>query len=390
MPFDLRARISLDGSAFARGLETVRGQANNAARDISVQFASAFEDLGSIIDAVDLSGVSAEFLQQLKADAEDTGNSLGNVISAINRMAVASRNALDGSDDLAKAFERLGVSTEMLTNGSIETRLKAIRDAVRSRNIDDSLIADLNQVMGRGGGRLISTFRSDSNASAVSTETARAVDEAGDIMNEIGRGIRSASASFIAGFVTPLLRFATLRTGKPGGLSPEDRQSIAGAEADEEATMTAKERREAEKEAKKLAAEREEHERNIARLTEQQTDASRDLQFSRLKTDQERAQFIRKEIAELQKRANDALLKGDLLAVRQVGIDATRKQQELEGILAQGAGGSFVPQGNSLRSVGNFLGGDPNAGVTSELKTIAQTLKRIERQRLNGETLIVP
>lgn len=206
--FEVRGKMSLDGSQFAATMSRAEIQAHHFAREISSRFAHLFT-LGAIEEGVrktvefakrmtDLAGrtgVSVEALQRLDRAARDNGSTLEDLIQFWDRLNRSRSAALkDPSKREGMAFGALGISQNQLATQSADDLTRSIALKLRSANNVEELTAPLMAVGGRGVTNLVTLFRAGldqmyQDVTVMSADTADQLKELADQFENLGHDI---------------------------------------------------------------------------------------------------------------------------------------------------------------------------------------------------------
>jgi len=441
---NLVGRISLDGAPFKQGLDKSKREAKSAASDISnslksavmgavggftiaAQFKEAAEYAAKIVDLSGRTGIGTESLQEISFGASMAGSSLESLIPIFQKIAVSKREALkDPTGEVADAFKNLGVGIEDLKSKRIEDIFYRIGDAFETAGDSQDIFAEGLKVTGKSGGELVQIFKGGFSEAveqfrkldiAVSDEKLKRIEAYGDKFTTLGFKIKSAFMEGLGGIesahtatgnflsdlgseIDLLMRFAI------GGTQDK----ISWSEFKMERDALANSRNDIKfgrdkgtgfsggvslKTVMGGAAFEDGSNKEIAGIIKMQ-ERINELNFSALGDEQKKIGLL-KQIEEFELRI--ALIK----AGRFLGIGGTAKdvlQQELNiaeakaklaGIISPKEKDSVKEKGmspikDSLTSIGNFLGANPNSGQMKELSEMNRKLDAIVRNtgRVNG------
>lgn len=227
--FSLLAKLGLDGSAFETGMKKSQSLAKSVGKEISgtvgsmfaadkiVEFgARAIETAGKLNDLSTRLGVSVEFLQETQFAAEQTGASLDDVTSAVEKLSIARQKALAGDKATIDTFEKIGLSMQQVKDlQSGEGLFKTIGKIAESGVDPQKLIGPLRELAGRGAGVLIPAMSEGLEQAAeqarklglvMSTEVVTALDEFNDRVDVMKKGLESGIGTMTAKLGAPLLR----------------------------------------------------------------------------------------------------------------------------------------------------------------------------------------
>jgi hypothetical protein len=224
-------RIGADTTDFEIGAKRVQSLGDKMAKTFKRDVASAFAGVfvadrlvdfglqairvsGQISDLSKQLGVSAEFLQEIKFAAELSGSSLDSFSSSIEKIQIARTKALGGNDELVKAFESLGVSSEQLKSSRIEDIFIQIGKAFEGEANPEKLLEAFIQLAGRGGGALIPAMVSGLSDAAdqahrlgliMSQEVVNSMDEANDRLDILKAKATAGIGTIVGGLIEPVL-----------------------------------------------------------------------------------------------------------------------------------------------------------------------------------------
>lgn len=175
--FNLKGTIQLDGSQWNAGLEQMKGKANRWSADVSNMVRSrlmrAFAAValirgvdqktaraGQIRDESNALGMDIETFQKADFAAQQSAASIDDVAKATKRLAVSSIDALRGSKDVLEAYQRFGITAEMLSNLKSEPGdlLFLLADLVQ-KGVNPTDLGDIQKIAGRSAGNLLPAFR---------------------------------------------------------------------------------------------------------------------------------------------------------------------------------------------------------------------------------------
>lgn len=164
-------------------------------------FAKEVVDLGgSLTDMRDKTGISVEGLQQLKAAAELSGNTLDQVTGAVSQMQ---NRMASGDASAVTAIRDLGLSLDGLKKQAPDEQFRAIARAIADVEDPAERTRIAIDLFGRAGADLLPTLVSDIDAVAnattvMSTDTAEALDRAGDAWTSFSNTLKAQAANVLA------------------------------------------------------------------------------------------------------------------------------------------------------------------------------------------------
>jgi hypothetical protein len=440
---NLVGRLSLDGAPFKQGLDKSKRDAQGAASDISnslkgmvmgavggltiaTQFKEAADYAAKIVDASARLNMGTGTLQEIAFGASMAGSSLESLIPLFQKIAVAKREAIkDPSGDMADAFVNMGISIEELKSKRIEDIFYRIGGALESAGDSQEIFADALKITGKGAGEIVQMFRGGFSDAveqfrnldiAVSDEALRRVEAYGDKFTELGAksksaftwilsGIASAheaSANYLDDIGHELDLVGQLLSGeKNGGISWKTFKMEAEASNNtQRGNVFGRDRRGGFSGGASLKSVmggvkfEDNSNKEIGGIIKMQ-ERINELKFSALTDDQKRPALL-KQIEEYEMRI--ALIR----AGRFLGIGGTPKdilQQELNiaeaqaklaGLIKKDKTKELSPLKDSLTSVGNFLGANPNSGQMKEFSEMNRKLDAIVRNTARTGGSIFP
>lgn len=164
---------------------------------------SILDDADALTRLSDKTGIGTEALQRLRAVAEDSGNSLDQVTTAITQM----QKRLAGDDKSAvKALEQLHLSLGALMALGPDQQFITIAKAIATIP-DPAERARLAMVLfGKAGAEILPTLRADieklsKGVTVMSTEATARLDAFGDAWGRLGRTIKGWSGEAMAGLL---------------------------------------------------------------------------------------------------------------------------------------------------------------------------------------------
>ncbi len=190
MGLNLLAKISLDGSGFARGLDNVahhlKGMVAGAFGVYAIEQAihRTIEAAEEFVNGAKRMGSTVEEFQILKQAAKDSGAEVGALTGAFEKLNVARGKIAAGDKSTAKllaSFAQLGISPEQLKSQRASALVMGpISQAVRAGN-QEELAKPLRDILGKGFGELMPLLKTD-------------FDELGDKMQRFGTIMNTETA----------------------------------------------------------------------------------------------------------------------------------------------------------------------------------------------------
>jgi hypothetical protein len=243
MPFELKAALGLDQSAYIAGFEQAKGVARNFGRDIGShiggelsalkgQFAAAFgvaaithlgkeiiEIGGHIRDMADRTNLSVRMVQALDYAAGQTGSSFDAMANAMKKIAIARTEALKAPGEQRDAFKDFGITLQEIKAARPEGLFIDISDAIKKAGDSTEYTASLVKLMGKnadelvpamkqGVGEMIAEF--DKLGLAIDEKVINKLDEMGDSMDRVARQMKKGMAEFFINTIQGLDNFGRL------------------------------------------------------------------------------------------------------------------------------------------------------------------------------------
>lgn len=176
--FELKGKVSLDGSKWQAGLNQAKRHADSwsseTAKMIRGRLVQAFavgalwrgatgllEKAAEIRDRSTRIGVDPEEFQTLDYAARQSGASIDDVSAAIRTLARVQQDATEGNKDALAAFDRFGLSFDDLAQRAPIDVFYDVAKAVEEGKNQMNLLADAQTLLGRGGQALIPVFQSN-------------------------------------------------------------------------------------------------------------------------------------------------------------------------------------------------------------------------------------
>lgn len=217
---ELKTRLTMDSSGFKVGMDEAKTTAGGFEQAMSslkgkmaaalsvgsvVAFAKSVMDLGGKIqDLSTQAGVSTAEFQGLSSVARESGVEDEQLAQSLAKLREAQGQAINGSSDMRKKFEDLGVSFESLQTMSPAELFEAVAKAAASGVVDSAALNDVMDVMGAksaprlqealqrvakdGLGAIIDEARK--TGQVMSDEVISKLDEAGDYAEKLKRALQ--------------------------------------------------------------------------------------------------------------------------------------------------------------------------------------------------------
>lgn len=296
--FSLLAKLGLDGTSFETGLKRSQSMAKSVGREISGSIGSMFavdklatfglqaiETAGKLNDLSTRLGVSVEFLQETQFAAEQTGASLDDVSSAIEKLSVSRAKALAGDKSSIENYEKMGFSLQQIKDLTKEDLFRAIGKRFEIGIDPEKLVGPFRELAGRSAGSLIPAMTEGLSGAAeqarslgliMSTEVVTSLDEFNDRVDLMKKGLESTIGTLTEKIGTPLLReLEAIGAGIQGFFGAMFDPGRAGFQIDHwfqqfsQSRRAAMDEMDAEAESKRLLREKRDEIRKRTRITEE-------------------------------------------------------------------------------------------------------------------------
>ena len=227
--FSLLAKLGLDGTNFESGLKKSQSLAKGIGKEITGTFAAMFavdkiaqfgvavvDAAGQINDLSSRLGVSAEFLQEMKYAAEQSGATLDDVAGAVEKLAIARMKALAGDKATIETFDKMGISMKTIKDLSAEGLFMESGKPFAEGIDPQKLIGPFRELAGKGAGALIpamvqgledSAKQARSLGLVIDSDVIDALDDVADRMDTLKSITMSIGATLMSYLVRPALKF---------------------------------------------------------------------------------------------------------------------------------------------------------------------------------------
>jgi hypothetical protein len=169
---DLKVKVGVDKSGFTTGLASMENSvkgfgtkvggilAGAFAFDKIIQgFSNAIDKGDQLQDLANRFGVAASSLQEIGNAASTSGAGLEDVASAMNKLAKNAGAAIGGNEQMAEAFNKIGLSVEQLQGMTPQDLFMALSKAVASGTLGMQDFAIAQELAGKGAAVLMETLR---------------------------------------------------------------------------------------------------------------------------------------------------------------------------------------------------------------------------------------
>jgi hypothetical protein len=169
---DLKVKVGVDKSGFTTGLASMENSvkgfgmkvggilAGAFAFDKIIQgFSNAIDKGDQLQDLANRFGVAASSLQEIGNAASTSGAGLEDVASAMNKLAKNAGAAIGGNEQMAEAFNKIGLSVEQLQGMTPQDLFMALSKAVASGTLGMQDFVIAQELAGKGAAVLMETLR---------------------------------------------------------------------------------------------------------------------------------------------------------------------------------------------------------------------------------------
>jgi len=366
------ARISLNSSAFEQGMKGVKNSVKTAAGEMSASLknelgnvlgagaiAAAFRDLvkyaSAINDASEALGIGTDALQAYEYAAKQTGASLQDLEGAFRHLSKSKLAAVQNPlGEEAQVFNALKVSPA----GSQQQTFEGIAAAIKNTDFGPAAEAMVEKLLGRGATTLMPMFVEGLDEAtqafqelniALSPETIHQLDEFGDSLERLHamtRGPLAQAFTYLVDVVNAAVRGLKILVGGIGGGLGRSSEAAGGGKLGMFETINAL----------------------LNPLTFGKRAKDLRTQFA--------AGFMDNldDVLKNEQDAKDA--QANAKVKRELNPRIKRDFQFTP--TKQFDYGAFKQQSDSLTSIGNFLGVDPNSKTLNELGVIEKVLRSID------------
>ena len=169
---DLKIKVGVDKSGLTTGLAAMENSvkafgnkvggilAGAFAFDKIIQgFSNAIDKGDQLQDLANRFGVAASSLQEIGNAASTSGAGLEDVASAMNKLAKNAGAAIGGNEQMAEAFNKIGLSVEQLQGMTPQDLFMALSKAVASGTLGMQDFTIAQELAGKGAAVLMETLR---------------------------------------------------------------------------------------------------------------------------------------------------------------------------------------------------------------------------------------
>lgn len=394
MSMRIEGQLSLDGAGWRAGLESAESSLKSfigsavGIATVTAGFQKALEAAvefsNEIKDGAETLGITNKAYQEFAYAAAAGGSSMELFMSAMSRLAKTQEDAKEKAGGARDALASLGVTIDDVREKTPTEIFEQIAESIQKTGINSKVTADLLEVFGKSGAKLIPMMNDLSQfkgmASLVTDNDIARVVELSNKFNALKQDLKSMATTLVAAGSQPidfLEKFVGDHSGEVAAIEKmKDKLRRQRAERGLD-TETGKPVSQSGKSAKA-----EEADAKAAAEIEKKIAAEKEKTRQKGLTPEEKRQEALQKIADLEKEIQDIKARGGSkasIAERQLSI------AQLEGDIAgmpkeKVKGGKLNPSSDSLTSVGNFLG----AGTGNTINSINQRQLEVARQQLKA------
>jgi hypothetical protein len=171
---------------------------------------SVIADADALMRMHDTTGITVEGLQRLQAAADDSGNTLDELTSAITKME---DKLASGDSSAVSALRQLGLSLEDLKRMSPDQQFMEIGEAISQIEDPAQQVRIAMDLFGKSGAEVLPTLKrgfEDLREASVgmSRETIENMDTLGDAWTALGRKVKAVGADLLASTLPAVMRAA--------------------------------------------------------------------------------------------------------------------------------------------------------------------------------------
>lgn len=368
MALKLVGEISLDGSGFKRGLQGVQSGLDSIKGQLAAAFSvgaitalakKTIEYAGHLTDLADRLKVSTDYLQEMQYVVKQNGASVEDLTATFEKLGEARINALRGDVKAQQNFASLGVSMGDLQTKGTQGILDTIAGTFKQLGNNDVIKTAFKEIGGKGAGVLVPAFidgidegrqKARDAGVVMSAEAAMQLDAIGDKFDAIGIQLMTGIAPAILVFADSLQYLADHIEQSQAAVG-EFLGNIMGA-----ASIT--ELKQADERARKFN-EMLKGRVSIGELTKEQADAQRKQVLS--KADISKLDLmagVGEAVAKVTARQDAEKMANAASVAAKI---AAREKPDTIGNISNLNAGRYKGGGDSLISVGNFLGSSRGA-----------------------------
>lgn len=215
--FNLIFTLGVNRKPLQDGLNQAKGDVQSFGSVVKSRLAGAFatgailayaksilDTAGKINDLSTRLGISTDMLQSLDFAAKQSGSTLDDFTTVLQKLAQARDDALDDpSGSKASAFSRFGISIAQLKTARLDDLLSGIADSMRETGDAQVYLADALELMGKSAGKVIPTMaeglesvkeKAREAGQVISEEAIRELDQWGDKFSAFFNAIKVQAA----------------------------------------------------------------------------------------------------------------------------------------------------------------------------------------------------
>lgn len=394
MSLKLESELRLDGAGFERGLEKATESVKEfVSRAVGIAAVSeaflkaaevAKEFANEVKDGADILGVTTDAYQKYAQAAAAGGTEMQTFMGAMDRLAKNQEDAKAGTEKAQQAFADFGLTMDDVREKTPTELFNAIAESIEKTGVNSKVTANLLELLGRSGSKLVPMMQDLKDAATkpvVNKEDLETVDALGKKFNSVKQELKGAVTTLAAQVASPvgfLSKFYEIAGGDQSAgirrLSEKLQRQRADRGLDVE---TGKPLAESSGKSEAAAQRDAEAAGEINKKIQAEDEKRRQMGLS---PELKRLELLRK-IEDVEIGITQAKEKGaSLSAIAERKLNLSQLKTELAAVKITTPKAS-APRGDSLLSVGNFLGGRGAASISQiAQKQLEQSLKQTKHQ----------
>lgn len=218
MAFEVKGKVSLDGSGFQRTMKGLRNHATSELGGIKSAIAGAFtigavvnfanhvnEVVGRIKDLSEQFRVSTDEVQQVDFATKQSGLAFEDFGAALDKLAQSRRSAVEGNEELRTTFEKYGLTLKdlndpQLRNIDLAQKMAANLATMTLTSREQSEVADL---LGRKSSKLLAVLQELGEVKPpglISEDSIERIDKASKAMEALKMTVTGLATDAISEF----------------------------------------------------------------------------------------------------------------------------------------------------------------------------------------------
>lgn len=172
--FEVKGKVSLDGSGFQRTMKGIRSHAASELGGLKSQIAGAFtigaivnfgkhleQTVGRIKDLSEQYRVTTDEVQQVDFATKQSGLSFEDFGTALDKLAQTRRNAVEGNDELRATFEKYGITLKELNDPQLQNidLAKKMAASVATMTLTSREQAEITDLLGKKSAKLLTVMQ---------------------------------------------------------------------------------------------------------------------------------------------------------------------------------------------------------------------------------------